>query len=348
MFSKIAIMGAGSMGTVLGAFLTKAGLDITLIDAYKEHVQKLNEHGAHIIGTADFTVPVKAMVCDQIEGKYDLMIFMSKQTYNDIAIPQMLSACQPNAIICCCQNGIPEYEVAKHWPRNQICGAPMGWGATLRAPGVSEFTSELGKASFHLGSLDGTRYPWIDEVKNILEKMCEVHITENLEGDRWSKVCFNAAWSGISAVTGGLFGEIMDNPESMQCISMITKETVNAATAGGVKVVPMMGMDWVKLAAFSNAKEQKESQEEYQHCVAPHRAACASMLPDLKAGRKCEIAYIDGVVAEMGDKHGVDTPFTDLVINIVSDIEAGKQTMSFHNLKYFKELLSTYSYLAEQ
>lgn len=345
MFSKIAIMGAGAMGTVLGAYLAKSGLDVTLIDAYADHVKALNEHGAHITGTTDFTVPVKAMVSNQIKGKYDLIFFMSKQTYNETAIPQMIAACSSDAIICCCQNGIPEYEVGKYWPRNRICGAPMGWGASLKGPGNSEFTSEPDKASFHLGSMDGVRYPWVDRVKTVLENMCEVHLTDNLEGDRWSKVCFNAAWSGISAVTGGMFGEIMDNPESMQCVAMITKEVVNSAIAGGVKIVPMMGMDWMRLAAFTNAEEQKKSQEEYRRCVEPHRAACASMIPDLKAGRKCEIAYIDGVVAELGRKYGVDTPFTSLVIEIVSDIEAGIREMTFENLKYFRPLLQKHSYL---
>ncbi|MBR0085815.1 MAG: 2-dehydropantoate 2-reductase [Lachnospiraceae bacterium] len=346
MFKKIAIMGAGSMGTVLGSFLAKGGLDVTFIDADAEHIKALNENGAHIIGAMDFTVPAKAMVADSIEGKFDLIFFMSKQTFNDTAIPQMIAACKPETIICCCQNGIPEYEVAKYWPKDQICGAPMGWGASRRAPGVSEYTTEHDHAEFHLGSLDGVHHPWLDEVKKVLENMCKVIITGNLEGDRWSKVCFNAAWSGMSALTGGLFGDVMDDPDTMHCIELITREVVAVSKAGGIDIVPMMGMDWAALAPFENAEEQKHCEEEYLRCAYYGRGACASMLPDLRAGRKCELFYIDGVVAEMGDKTGIDTPFTDLVIKIVSEIEKGERGITFDNVKYFKPLLEKYSYLA--
>ena len=51
---RIAIMGAGSLGTILGAYITKAGYQVDLIDAYKEHVDALNEKGAHVVGTVDF------------------------------------------------------------------------------------------------------------------------------------------------------------------------------------------------------------------------------------------------------------------------------------------------------
>ena len=86
---RAAIMGAGSLGTVLGAYIAKAGKQIDLIDAYKDHVDALNNEGAHVTGTFDFTVPVHALMPEEMEGEYDLIIYMAKQTYNDTAIPQI-------------------------------------------------------------------------------------------------------------------------------------------------------------------------------------------------------------------------------------------------------------------
>ena len=51
---RIAIMGTGSLGTILGAYLTKAGYEVTMVDAYREHVDVLNRDGAHITGLAEF------------------------------------------------------------------------------------------------------------------------------------------------------------------------------------------------------------------------------------------------------------------------------------------------------
>ena len=77
---RIALLGAGAMGTIIGAYLTKAGYDVELVDNYKEHVDALNENGAHIVGFVDEIIPVKAVYDDGLTGKYDLIISLTKQT----------------------------------------------------------------------------------------------------------------------------------------------------------------------------------------------------------------------------------------------------------------------------
>ena len=66
---RCAIYGAGSLGTVLGAYMTKNGANVELINRNKAHVIALNEKGAHITGTVELTVPVKALTPDQMSGK---------------------------------------------------------------------------------------------------------------------------------------------------------------------------------------------------------------------------------------------------------------------------------------
>jgi len=83
---KIAIMGAGSLGTILGAYITKAGVDVDLIDVNEEHVKALNEKGATITGTTNFNVPVKALTPDKMQDVYDLVFYLVKQTYDDEAL----------------------------------------------------------------------------------------------------------------------------------------------------------------------------------------------------------------------------------------------------------------------
>ncbi len=345
MFKKVAVMGAGSLGTILGAFLAKAGVDVTLIDSYAEHVNVLNEKGAHVIGKIDFIAPVKAVMSDQIKEKYDLIIYMAKQTYNDVAIPQMVGACHKDTIICCCQNGIPEYAVAKYWPESQICGAPVGWGATFIEPGVSEYTSQPAAANFHLGTLDGKDHPWLADVKAVLENMCQVIVSDNLPGDRWAKVLINSSYSGLSTVTGAKFGDVAYDPIGAICLTMIDKETVEVANAAGVDIVPFSGIDWKEFAKFSNEEEQQARIAELRKSIMKSYDIVASMLQDLRRGRKCEIAQIDGVVAETGDKYGIDTPFIDLVVKLVTEMEEGKRKWEFANLEEFKPLIEKYSFV---
>ena len=67
-FERVAILGAGSIGTILGAMLAKKGIDVDLIDSYKAHVDALNEKGATVVGGLNFTVPVKAYMTEEISG----------------------------------------------------------------------------------------------------------------------------------------------------------------------------------------------------------------------------------------------------------------------------------------
>lgn len=147
---RVAIMGAGSLGTILGAYITKAGIPVDLIDAYPEHVKVLNEKGAHVVGTVDFVQKVHALLPEEMEGTYDLIIYMAKQTFNDTAIPQIKAHINEGSTVCVCQNGIPEYVVSAAIGAERTLGAPVGWGATFQGPGCSALTTDEGRTQFHI------------------------------------------------------------------------------------------------------------------------------------------------------------------------------------------------------
>ncbi len=75
---RYAIYGAGSLGTVLGAYITKNGGQIDLINRNKAHVEALRKNGARITGTVEMTVPVTAMTPDEMSGKYDVILLLTK------------------------------------------------------------------------------------------------------------------------------------------------------------------------------------------------------------------------------------------------------------------------------
>ena len=105
---RVAILGCGAMGTVLGAYMTKNGCDVEMIDSYAEHVRALNEKGAHIVGTVDLTVPVKAIVPEQMEGIYDIVFLFTKQTANDVVLPHLLPHLRPGSTVGTLQDGVPQ------------------------------------------------------------------------------------------------------------------------------------------------------------------------------------------------------------------------------------------------
>ncbi len=334
---RTAIMGAGSLGTILGAYISKAGKQIDLIDVYEDHVNALNEKGAQVIGFTEFSAPVKAYTPDTIEGEYDLIFFMVKQTYNESAIKALEGHIHDKTIICTLQNGLPEPALVDVYGIDRVMGCPVSWGATFKGPGVSELTSETSSMSFDLGRVDGKITPEMDEVKAILECMCPTHVLENLMGVRWTKLMINATFSGMSACIGGTFGDVMDDDKALDCVKFIANECINVSKASGVKMEPIQGLDLVPVLHFEPGDQAKFDTASmiYRTAFTPHRALRASMLQDLEKGRKTEIDAINGAVVAAGKAAGVATPVNAMVVNVVKSIEDGKCKANISNLDMF-------------
>ena len=335
---KTAIFGAGSLGTVRGAYLSKAGVDVDLITRNKEHVDALNRDGAKIIGKVNMTVPVHALTPDQMTEKYELIILLTKQLDNKNILENLKKNMTDDCIVCTMQNGLPELSVSEVVGEERTMGCTVAWGATLHGHGVSELTSEPDSMSFGLGRMNGKKDEKLMYVKSLLEKMCPVEIEENFMGVRWSKLLINAAFSGMSAVTGGTFGEAANRKDSRVCCQNIIKECIDVASAAGIKIEPVQGKDIVKLLDYSNSLKKKLAFILIPICIKKHAALKASMLQDLEKGRKCEVDAINGVVCAYGKKYGVKTPYNDKVCEIIHGIEDGKQKPSFENVKLFSEL----------
>lgn len=337
MIKRIAIMGAGSLGTILGAFLSKAGRDVVLIDPYQAHVDALNTTGAHITGAVEMTVPVKAITPDMMEGEYDLFFYLAKQTYNDTAIPQMVAHLAADGVICTGQNGLPERAVSRAVGIHRTLGAPVGWGATFKGPGCSELTST--SQAFYLGTLDGEITDRLLEVKAVLEDMCPVHVSENLMGYRWTKLLVNSTFSGLSASFGTTFGGVLNNDASARLAVKLGAECIAVAKANGVVMEPhSIAGDLDKVFVWGDEATIARSVAEIRKDWYVHRNLVASMAQDLAHGRKCEINAINGVAADSGADAGVATPINDMVVKVVTGIQDGEWSGSFDNLKFFEGL----------
>lgn len=336
---RIAIMGAGSLGTILGAYITKAGYQVDLIDAYKEHVDALNEKGAHVVGTVDFVQKVHAITPDQMEGVYDLIIYMAKQTYNDTAIPQIAAHIDENSTVCVCQNGIPEYAVSAVIGEERVVGAPVGWGATFQGPGCSALTTTEGRLNFTLGSMDGSVSDRVLKAKEVLESMGEVVVSQNLLGLRWTKLLMNATFSGLSTALGTTFGGVLDDDVAMGLILKIGKECIDVAAESGITMEPYEGYDFYQAFKRGNKETNEASIKLIREIWTPHYKLTASMAQDLLKGRRCEIYDINGVVCETGRKCGIPTPVNDVIVKVVAGIQDGKYEYSPENIQFFKELI---------
>lgn len=331
---KIAVMGAGSLGTIIGALLTKGGNDVTLIDANAKHVQALNEKGAQITGFLETTVPVRAILPAEMDGTYDLALYLVKTTFNHVALPQLVSHLHDKSVVMTLQNGLPEEAVAEHAGPARTIGAVVGWGATWMAPGVSQLTSPEDKMTYEIGEINGQITNRLEEIKEVMAHAGIPVVTNNLTGIRWTKLMVNSTFSGLSTALGCTYGNIIDNHKAMECIAHIGNECLAVVRALNIKPEPLQGVD-VGILAFQNREQMKNSIMIYELAFGPHRALTPSMLQDLEKGLPCEISTINGKVSEMGRKAGVVTPVNDKVVEIVKACEEHRLKPEMANLDLF-------------
>ena len=333
---RVAIYGAGSLGTILGAFISKAGVPVELINRNKKHIEALNEKGARVVGTMQFEQPVVAYTPDEMSGVYDIVFLMTKQQHNADVVQMLKGFLATDGVLVTFQNGLPEVQIADVLGEERVLGSTVAWGATMQAPGVCELTSEPDALSFSLGAISDRRSKHFGKVKELLELMGAVDVEENFIGTRWSKLLINAAFSGMSAVLGCTFGQAAGFRESRRVVQLLIKECIDVCAAGGIRIEPVQGKDIVKLLDYSNSLKRAFSFFIIPIAIRKHAKLKASMLQDLEKGKLTEVDAINGVVSNFGRKVGCPTPMNDRVVEIIHKIEQGELKPCFDNLKYFK------------
>lgn len=334
---RAAIYGAGSLGTILGAYISKNGGKIELINRNKAHVEALQKNGATVSGTVNFSQPVKAYTPAEMSGTYDIIFLMTKQQQNVEIVNYIKDFLATDGVIVTLQNGIPEIEIGEIVGEERVLGCTVAWGATMKEPGVCELTSAPDSLTFSLGSLQPNPHKHMNAVKALLELMGPTEIDKNFIGSRWSKLLINSAFSGMSAVLGCTFGEAAGNKASRRIVQAIIKECIDVCAAGNIKIEPVQGKDIVKLLDYKNRIKKAISYFIIPIAIRKHAKLKASMLQDLEKGKRTEVDAINGVVSIYGRKVGVPTPMNDTVVDIIHRIESGELQPSFDNLKFFKK-----------
>lgn len=338
---RTAVIGAGSIGTIVGGLINYNGGQADLVDVFRPNINAINNNGLKIIGTYDLKVKANAYHIDELEGYYDLAILSVKQTSNSEVLRKLMPHLHDKSIVCTLQNGIPEDSVAEIVGKRRTIGGAVGFGATWIEPGVSMLTSTktiMDNFAFEIGEITGEITERLKSVQKILNRVGNCTILDNLMGVRWAKVLMNSTFSGMSAALGCTFGDVLNDSVAIKCVANIANEVIKVSKAEGVEMAIMQGKNFAELELDSQA--DIESKISFYHEVwDQHALLKASMLQDLEKGRKTEINFINGVVCEKGRQHGIPTPFNEKVVELVTAAENRKTVNTMECLKSFSDLL---------
>ena len=302
---KIAVLGAGALGSVFAGLLGDAGNDVCAIRRSQEYIEAVNAKGLHVHGASgDRTVAVKASSDPAEVGPCELIILAVKARDVEVVAQSLDMLADENTLLMSIQNGLGVAErLARFFPAERLLtGVAERFGASFRGPG------EVHHASMKSIRLGGAFNALTEEVEKVAEVWRDagfsVQTYEDVSQLVWEKFICNVTYSGITALTHKTIGEVMSD-ESLWNIALGCG--LEAYEVGKAKGVHFSFDDPVAyITAFG----------------APMPDARSSMLLDHLVKKKSEIDVINGAVPVVAREVGLQAPYNEVVSALILQKEA--------------------------
>jgi 2-dehydropantoate 2-reductase len=336
---KSLIWGAGAIGATLGAYLHRAGHDITLVDVVAEHVAAINDQGLRITGPIEaFAVHPPAFLPETLEGEWKTIVLATKAQHTADATRTLLPHLAAGGCVVSAQNGLNELVIAEIAGKERTVGAFVNFGADYVEPGVIHFG---GRGAVVLGEIDGTVTPRVEAIRQAwLDFDRAAFITQNIWGYLWGKEAYGAMLFA-TALTDDSIADALARPKHRDLYIALAREILAVARALGIAPEPFDGFD---PGAFLPEADPALALRSLDELVAFNRRSAkthSGIWRDLTVRkRRTEVDAQIGIIVTLGQQAGVATPLTARLVGLIHDIEAGRRSQSPATLDLLRDPLS--------
>ena len=332
MSKKILFIGAGAIGSYLGSFLSRAGHDVTLVDPWAEQVETIRARGISVTGPHDpFDARPAAVHLNEaarLPRDFDIG-FVAMKVYDTAWATQLaLRHLRPEGYVVAAENCWPDPVVASVAGVSRSVGLIMSKiGVAVWKPGQVERGMEKGQGKghdvFRAGEHDGRVTARTTELAEMMSVIDGSQATDNLWGERWSKLCANAMGNPVQAMTGLGSLEIASSEGGRAITIHLAAESARVGLALGYRIPKFNGAPAEQWADAG----RRETYETLDLMLTPATASTrnwrASMAQDVAKGRPTEIDYMNGHVIAQGRERGVPTPVSAAVVDVMHEVERG-------------------------
>lgn len=337
---RIAVLGAGAIGSSVGADLTEAGHDVTIIDQWPAQVEALRTRGLRIEMTDRvLEIPVRALhLCDLASANLEFdIVFLTVKSNDHRWMSELIKPyLKRNGVLVAIQNGMNDDSIASIIGRERIVGCVVELSAEIFTPGLVKRNTTRKTTWFALGELDGYYTPRVKELEAILGAVGRVDVTNNIYGAKWTKLIANTMTMGPFGLTGLGNREAAALPGMFDLSVNLGKESLAVGTALGYRIEPIFGLRADEFAGSAEENLVTAMKKLLEHITNGRTAP----IHDHIKGRRSEMEYIPGVVARKGRELGIPTPFNDAVVEIDRQINSGALAMDRSNLDRLKSMVS--------
>ncbi len=331
---KIGIIGAGAIGGVTAAQMADKGYDIELVCKHKEIADIIKNDGIEVTGVVNKKIKLNAVEkVSDFSGRKDIIMIVTKAYDMQQAARDALPFADENTLFVSMQNGICIDALAEIVGKERTVGCVIGFGGTMTAPAKLVKTSE---GDFIIGMYDGCSSPLLPKLKDALETVSPVHITDKIYEELYSKLLVNSCITALGAICGLTLGKMLKIKKLRNLFIEIMREGMDVANALGIRVPPYANkIDYYKMTARKGGFSDFKRHLVIRVVGIKYKNLKSSSLQSLERGGKAEIGFFNGYIVSKGKELGIPTPVNDKIVAMVSEIENKSRPMTLDNFKEF-------------
>lgn len=338
MKARIAVAGTGAIGAMMGAWLTRAGYDVTMLSiARREQAELLRKTGLTLEGYGPtFHTPVKASYLPELEpeAQFDWIILTMKSNQLEDALPALTEHLLPDGFLVPMENGINDELLIRFLPARQIITCVTFAGGAQIFP--SRYMNHDGE--FFVGCQDGRITDAVQQLVEIISCVRPTTATEQIRSVQWdklSRVCLSVP---TACVSGLYLGDVFLHPETQALFALLALELFAVAEADGcprTTVEEKTQEEW--LAIKCGEKTGLEHADDFKPWPP---GIVDAYTGDIRRHQPLEIDYTNGAVLRLGQRYGVPTPANAALLDAVHAIEQGHVQAGLPLLHSLKRRLS--------
>ena len=331
--AHVLVWAAGAIGGSVGAWLKRAGHDVTFVDVVAEHVAAIRDpsRGLRITGPVEnFTITAPAFMPAELSGTWQQIFLAVKAQHTEEATRALEPFLAADSCVLSLQNGLNENIIANIVGRGRTIGAFINFGADWMAPGEIMFGN---RGAVVLGELDGAITPRLQALHAVLRDFePDAIVTPDIWAYLWGKLGYGAMLFAQALGEAGI-ADCLARPELLPLWRRLGEEAIRVALAEGVRP---RGFNGFEVDAFrpgaseAAARASVAAMSEFNRGSAKTHSGVWRDLWVRK--RRTEVDVQIAPIAEHGARHGIACPATRALVRMIHEAEQGTRPIRDDNL----------------
>lgn len=340
--TRIAVIGAGANGASIGADLTAAGLDVTLIEQWPAHVEAMRERGLRIeLPDRSEHHAVRVLhLCEvaTVRRPFDVVLMLVKAYDSRWAAELMKPLLSADGLMVGVQNGMTVDDIADVVGLERTLGCVIEISSMMFVPGIVERHSGKERSWFAIGALSAAASGREEEIATLLRHSGTVDVVDDIRAAKWMKLVSNATTLVTTAILGLPMLEAAAIPEMRDLMLRSGREALDAGRMQGLATLPIFGLTQRDLDEADDVVETLLDTLLAGFVIPTTKT---TILQDWIKGRRSEVGDINGRVRDVLAEHGVAAPANAAVVELARRIEHGELRPGRDNLPLLLSLAAS-------